>query len=204
MRLDAIRARASPPLAKNRNYLHSARGLDFFPEIRLFLLPRPVSFPRERVRMERTRREKGRGGGEEEDVGSAQTSSFRSWLHRDTTLKTPILHPRHSFVPLRASTTLLVSHPTTRMPTTWLFFDGRFDIDTLYPREYITGLPKQYTRECITPDPRAASRLARPPSTPRPLDTLDAALYMRLWFTISQTTFESARPENARWLALNF
>lgn len=45
----------------------------------------------------------------------------------------------HSFPPSRASSHF--SFSPRRISTAWLFFDGGFDIDTLYHREYITGLP---------------------------------------------------------------
>lgn len=78
----------------------------------------------------------------------------------------PLLHPR-PFV----HHPLLVSLPSTHTDDARLFFGGRFDIDTLYPRRIHYRLAEQYTRQCITP--------AHPPTIRWPLLSLSSLLYRR-------------------------
>jgi len=82
-------------------------------------------------------------------------SFFCSRLHHDTTFKLVVAHP--PIVSPRASSHLSFS---PRRISTWLFFDGGFDIDMLYPREYITGLPSNtHTNALRPPTIRRARRV---------------------------------------------
>lgn len=103
------------------------------------------------------------------------TTLLRYHFHRLVVAHPPIVRS--------PSRTSFLSFLPRHISTTWLFFDGGFDIDTLYPREYITGLPSNAHTNALHPQYIRWGR----------------RVYTRLWFTISQTTFESAS-ENARWL----
>lgn len=88
---------------------------------------------------------------------------YRSFLRLyHTTFK-----PAFSLVPplvrssSRAHHPLLSRFPPRRKPTTWLFFDGGFDIDTLYPPRIHYRFAEQYTYTYTNAlHPRYTGRLA--------------------------------------------
>lgn len=79
---------------------------------------------------------------------NVQTLSFCSRLHHDTTFKLVVAHPAIVRIPVARITYFWF--PPRRISTT-LFFDRGFDINTLYPREYITGLPSNTHTNALRP-----------------------------------------------------